>query len=316
MFLRAISSATINLNVSNSSFTAYRQFAILMDGRDTATMNVDIGNSAFSNSNTGHAGASGALNFGGSGAPGNDVYIRYNVHNNTFRHGAAGAGTAPNNGGANIVSGGVSGGVKVDGKILNNTFGVSGVPFSGAGNGADALRLFATGNNTASTRISGSTHTRYLVQGNTIQRYGEVGIQINARQGNSTLDATVLGNIIREPGTAAAGAFGAIWVNAGALAADTNTVNIAIGSAGTAADKNTMQDTDPSNATDVFLDKNTCASCASTLNLYRNGSAAAGSGEALVRQILVDDNSATLDLAGFINGSTVGTPAGLPPQPS
>ena len=160
------------------------------------------------------------------------------------------------------LAGGVSGGVKVDGKILNNTFGVSGVPFSGAGNGADALRLFATGNNTASTRISGSTHTRYLVQGNTIQRYGEVGIQINARQGNSTLDATVLGNIIREPGTAAAGAFGAIWVNAGALAADTNTVNIAIGSAGTAADKNTMHDTDPSNATDVFLDKNTCASCA------------------------------------------------------
>src|SRR3712207_7547623 len=44
------------------------------------------------------------------------------------------------------------------------------------------------------------SHTRYLVQNNTIQNYGEVGIQFNARQGNSVIDATVLGNVIRQPG--------------------------------------------------------------------------------------------------------------------
>jgi hypothetical protein len=204
----------------------------------------------------------------------------------------------------------------VDGKILNNVFGVSGVPFTGAGNAADVLRLFASGNNTTSTRVTGSTHTRYLIQNNTILRYGEVGIQINARQGNSTIDATVLNNTIGQPGTAAQGAFGAIWVNAGALPADTNTVNIAVGGT-SSGDKNTMQNSDPNNATDVFLDKNSCGGCGSTLNLFRNGSTASGSGEDLVRLILVDDNNATLDLtSGFTNASTIGTQTGLPPQPS
>ena len=203
-----------------------------------------------------------------------------------------------------------------------NTIGVSGVAGSGAGNAADALRLFHSGDG-GSTRITGTTHSRYLIQGNLIQRYGEVGVQLNARQdgvGSSpgttpgVIDATFLGNVIREPGAAAQGAFGAIWVNAGALAADTNVVNVAIG--GTApSDKNTMQDSDPSNATDVFLDKSSCAGCASAINLYRNGSAAGGSGEALVRQILVDDNDPTLDLsAGFTNASPIGIQNGLPPQ--
>ena len=315
MLVRAISSATINLNVSGSHFTAYRQFGILMDARDTATLNVDIGTCDFSNENTGNVNASGSLNFGGSGAPGNDVLIKYNVHNNTFRHGSVATGT-PTNGGAHIVSGGVSGGVKVEGKILNNTIGVTGVVSSGAGNAADALRLFASGNNANTTRVTGSTHTKYLVQGNTIKRYGETGIQFNARQGNSTIDATVLGNTINEPGTAAQGAFAAIWVNSGALPADTNQVNIAIGST-TAADKNTMQDSDPSNATDVFMDKNTCGGCASTLNLFRNGSAAGGTNEALIKNIIVDDNNPNLDLLnGFTNSSTIGVIAGLPPQVS
>ena len=91
--------------------------------------------------------------------------------------------------------------------------GVSGVAFSGSGNAADALRLFASGNVAGSTRTTGTTDTRYLVTGNTIKRYGEVGIQFNARQGNSILDATVFGNTINEPGAAAQGAFAAIWAN-------------------------------------------------------------------------------------------------------
>jgi hypothetical protein len=158
-----------------------------------------------------------------------------------------------------------------------------------------------------------------LVQGNTFRRYGQTGVQVSAAQGNSTLDATIIGNTMTEPGTAAGGAFAAIWVNAGALPADLSRVDIVIGSATVAANKNTMQDSDPNNATDVFLDKNSCGGCASVLNLYRNGSgAAAGSSEAIDKQILIDDNIATLDLlAGFTNGSgpTIGTPAGVPPVP-
>jgi hypothetical protein len=317
LFMQGINNVTMNLNVSGSHFTSYRQFGILTDARDTSTMNIDVGTCDFSNDNTGNVNASASINFSGGGATTTDVFVHYNVHNNTFRHGSVATGT-PSNGGAHIVSGGVSGGVKMDGKILNNAIGVTGVPFTGAGNAADALRLFASGNNAATTRISGSTHTRYLVQGNTIKRWGETGIQFNARQGNSTIDATVLGNTIDEPGTAAQGAFAAIWVNSGALGGDTNQVNIAIGSATVAADKNTMQNSDPSNATDVFLDKNTCAGCASTLNLYQNGSdAAGGTTEAKASDVLKDDNNPTLDLlAGFTNASTIGFIPGLPPQPT
>lgn len=315
--IQAINNATVNLNITGSHFTAYRQFGILTDMRDTATLIAEVANSDFSNDNTGNVGASCSINFGGGGGTATDVLIKYYVHDSTFRHGSVATGT-PNNGGAHIVSGGVSGGVKADGRIINNTFGVSGVVGSGAGGAADVLRLFASGNNAATTRVTGSTHTRYLVQNNIIQRYGEVGIQFNARQGNSIIDATVIGNTIREPGTAALGAFGAIWVNSGALAADTNQVNITIGSATVAADKNTMQNSDPSNATDVFLDDKTCAGCASSINLYQNGSDAAGATtEAKARDVLVDDNNPTLDLlTGFTNNSTIGFIAGLPPQPS
>ena len=323
LFLQANNSATTNLTMSNFQVTAYRQFGVLTDARDTATMDIDIGTCTFSNNNTGNANGSASINFTGSGGTGNDIFVRYNVHNNTFRHGSA-SGT-PNNGGAHVVSGQVSGGGKFDGKILNNTFGVTGVPFSGAGNAADVLRLFASGNKSATTRVTGTNETRYLVQGNTIQRYGEVGIQFNARQGNAVINATVIGNIIREPGAAAQGAFAAIWVNSGALFPDTNIVNIAIGSTN-AADKNTMQDSDPSNATDVFLDKNTCDDtstpgiqiCPSQLRLYQNGSDAAGATiEDKARDVLVDDNNPTLNLlTGFTNGSNITFVAGAPPQPS
>ena len=113
--------------------------------------------------------------------------------------------------------------------------------------------------------------------GNTIQQYGEVGIQFNARQGSATIDATVLGNTIRLPGSAAQGAFASIWVNSGALSSDSNTVNIAIGGTA-AADKNTLTNSDPNNQTDVFLDTQSDSGAPTFINLYRNGSTAVGLG--------------------------------------
>jgi hypothetical protein len=79
-----------------------------------------------------------------------------------------------------------------------------------------------------------------------------------------------------------------------------------------------MTDSDPSNSTDVFLDKSTCAGCASQLRLYQNGSDAAGAtNEAKARDVLVDDNNPTLDLgAGFTGISSVTIVPGAPPLPS
>lgn len=309
-------SATLNFTVNGASvFNAVRGFHITTSATQTSTMDIVInGGNQFSNT-INPLPAGGGTQFGASGT---DSFVTVNIDGNSFRHGTGAASPGVNNVGRMMTIGVVSGTSKFDAKITNNTFGVTGIARSGAGDGADAIGIFASGNQ-GTARVNGTTHSRFLVQNNIIKRYGETGILINARQGNSILDATVLGNTINEPGTAALGAFAAIWVNAGALPADTSRVDVVIGSASVAANKNTMQDSDPSNATDVFIDRSSCGGCASTLNLYRNGSgAAAGQSEAIDRQILVDDNNGTLDLlAGFTNGggAAIGTPAGVPPVP-
>jgi uncharacterized repeat protein (TIGR01451 family) len=316
MFLDVRSSATANLTVTGSHFTAYRQFAIQTRALDTATLEVNISGSDFSNTNTGNVSASGSLLLGG-GNPGSDIFVNFNIHDNTFRHGTGA--TAPNNGGAHLVCGLLTGAGKFEGKFVNNTVGVSGIPFSGAGLSADALRLLASGNS-GTARVTGTTHSRFLVQGNTIQRHGESGILFNARQGNAIMDATAVGNIIRETATAAQGGFAGIWVNSGALSSDTNVLNLAIGDANIAANKNTLQDTDPNDFADVYIDSNSCGPCMSQINVFQNGSDAAGATiEAKVKDVLIDDNNPTLDLTdgpfGFTNDSTrLAVVPGLPSQ--
>jgi len=311
-FAGAANDAIVNFTVTGSTFSAAPQFLIQTSALGTSTMDIVIDTSTFSNSNSGNASNNLSLSGGGT-----DSLVTFNIHDNSFRQGTGG--TAPSNGGRIMTAGMVSGAGKFDGKFVNNTVGVTGIAFSGGGNGADGIGIFASGNKAATTRGTGTTDSRFLIQGNTFKRYGQTGVQISATNGNSTLDATVFGNTMNEPGSIAGGAFAAIWVNAGALPADTNTVNVVIGDANVAANKNTMQDSDPNNVDDVFLDRNSCGGCASVLNLYRNGStAAAGQSEAIDRQILIDDYNATLDLlAGFTNGSgpTIGTPAGVPPVP-
>ena len=316
LFVASTGNATVNFTVNGASiFNATRQFHIDTSAAQTSTMDIQItGGCAFSNT-INPVPAGGGLQLGSSGT---DSFVTVNIDGNSFRHGTGASPPGINNTGRCLTIGVVSGNSKFDGKITNNTFGVTGIARSGSGDGADAIGVFASGNQ-GTTRGNGTTHSRFLIQNNVIKRYGQTGIQINARQGNSILDTTVFGNTINEPGGAAQGAFAAIWGNAGTLPADTSRLDIVIGSATVAANKNTMQDSDPSNATDVFLDKNTCAGCASTLNLYRNGSGApAGQSEAIDAQIVTDNNNPTLNLlAGWTNGSgpTIGTPAGVPPVP-
>jgi hypothetical protein len=311
-FMQASNAATMNLTVQNNSlFTAYRQNAIATDARDTSTMSINISNSVFSNSNAALIDAGGSLSLGSSAST--DTLVQFNIHDNSFRHGAAGSGGAPNNGGAHLVCGTISGAGKFDGKFVNNTVGVRLVAFSGAGNDADALRVFASGNKAGTTRVTGTTDSRFLIQGNTIMNYGEAGIQINARQGNSVLDTTVFGNTINEPGSSA-GAFAGIWVNTGALPGDANIVNIVIGDASVSANKNAIQGSDPSLLSDVFLEND--SSTSATLNLYKNGSAST-----TLRQVILDDNNPppNLDPGGLwlslVGGGSTNLVAGTPPSP-
>ncbi|HEY0097370.1 MAG TPA: Ig-like domain-containing protein, partial [Pyrinomonadaceae bacterium] len=225
---------TMNLRMNNTLLTHARQFLMQVNIQGTKTANLEITNNTLHNQHPSVVNAGGGSNITGGGT---DVYVKYLISGNSFRHTPG-----VTNGGRSLTIGHASGSAAFDGRFINNTIGQTGVVSSGAGNAADGLGIFASGNNSPS--MGGS---KALIQGNTIQRYGEAGILVNARQGSATLDVTILGNIIREPGTAALGAFAAIWVNSGALAADTNIVNLVVGSATVAANKNTMTNSDPSN---------------------------------------------------------------------
>lgn len=304
-FAQSTVSATLNFTITGASiFNATRQFHVNSIATGASTMDIQInGACAFSNT-INPVSAGGGLQLGSSGT---DSLVTFNITGNSFRHGTGGSSPGVTNVGRLLTAGQVTGNGKFDGKIINNTFGVSGIARTGSGDGADAIGLFASGSQAGTTRGTGTLHSRFLVRDNSIKRYGEVGLFINARQGNSILDATVFGNTINEPGSAGAGAFAGIWANSGALGADTNTVNIVIGSQGTAADKNTMQDSDPNNFSDVFLENDSGA--LATFNLFRNGSAAG-----TVAGVLIDDNNPTLDLAGATSG-TINLVGGTPPTP-
>ena len=298
MYLQAQGAATIaNLTVTgNCQFTAARQAAIQTNAKTGATMNLAIDGSSFKNTNSNPVSASNLLVFNGSGT---NTWVTFALNNNTLTQGS-GVATAPANAGRILTAGMVSGAGTFYGKITNNTFGVSGIANSAGGGGADAIGLFATGNNGS---VGGS---RFLVQGNTIQNYGQSGIQIGAVDGSATLDATVLGNTIRQPGPAAQGAFAGVWAYAGDLGTDTNILNIAIGST-TVSAKNTLTNSDPSNLTDVFLGNAAVASA--TQNLFKNGSASV-----TANAVLTDDNVGPLDLTANIVG-TVALQTGTPSQP-
>lgn len=280
-------STSVNLTVTGGSqFTAARQCAIQTNAKTGSTMNIAIDGSTFQNSNPAAVTASNLLVFNGTGT---NTWVTFSLNSNTLTQGT-GAAPAPATSGRILTAGMVNGAGTFYGKITNNTFGVSGLANSAGGSGADAIGLFAGGDN--------GSHggSRFLLQNNTIQNYGQSGIQIAAVEGNATIDATLLSNTIRQPGSIALGAFAGIWAYAGSNPTDTNILNIAIG--GTSA-KNTLVDSDPNNLTDVFLGNAGVATA--PINLFRNGSGGGtllNATEAQVDAVLVAANFATLDLTG------------------
>ncbi|MCA1633538.1 MAG: cadherin-like domain-containing protein, partial [Acidobacteria bacterium] len=167
----------MNLRLNNSSLTHARQFLLQVNIQGTKTANLEITNNTLHNQIPSVVNAGGGSNITGGGT---DVYVKYLISGNSFRHTPG-----VTNGGRSMTIGHASGSAAFDGKFLNNTIGQTGVVSSGAGNAADGLGIFASGNN--SPTMGGS---KALIQGNTIQRYGEAGILVNARQGNATLDVT------------------------------------------------------------------------------------------------------------------------------
>ncbi len=291
LYLEAEGAGTVaNLTISGGTqFTAFRQNAIQTNAQTGAAMNIVISGITIKNTNPAYVNASNAMVFNGTGT---NTFVTFDISGSSFTHGD-GVTVGATNPGRILTAGMVNGAGTFYGEIRTSTFGTSGVPRSGGGPAADAIGLFANGNNGTN---GGS---RFLIEDSTIQQYGQAGIQIGAVDGNATIDATIQGNIIRQPGTIAGGAFAGIWAYAGTNVGDTNVLNIVIGSAGTPADKNTLTSSDPNDSFDVFLGNVGIATA--PINLYRNGSGAGtvlNASEAQVNVVLNADNTGPLDLVG------------------
>src|SRR6185295_978204 len=86
------------------------------------------------------------------------------------------------------------------GIVVNNNVGVSGVAKSGSGTAASGLNIDSQGSGTSTV----------LVQNNHVFHYDEAGIRLNDVDGNSTLNAVVVGNSTSQGD---ASAFAGLYIN-------------------------------------------------------------------------------------------------------
>jgi hypothetical protein len=136
-------------------------------------------------------------------------------------------------------------GTLLNGKFDNNTIGVSGVTDSGSKTGNGLFWSFAGGGT-----------IDLLVRNNIIQQYhGNGGIYADNTGGSYTVNTTITGNTVRQPG---AGAFAGLALTAGAQNPGGNPGNgdqihvcAIIGGAG--ALENDFSTGDPSNANDIII---------------------------------------------------------------
>jgi hypothetical protein len=133
----------------------------------------------------------------------------------------------------------------ISGIISGNAIGASGVANSGSSQGS-AISLLSTG---------AGTHTS-LVSGNQIRQYNNQGLLLqigdNTAGGDGTLNATVTGNTIAEPGTVLASKNG-VHLNAGLITGDNPQVCLDLGGVGAAANSITGSGSGGAAGTDFRL---------------------------------------------------------------
>jgi hypothetical protein len=185
-----------------------------------------------------------------------------------------------------------SGAGTANGSIINNTVGVTGISLSGSTQ-ADGIRVYSAGSGTHNV----------MVANNDVRQTNEAGIFIQNNNGSATLNASVFGNVVAEPGPFG---FAGLYVEAGASGSDTSKINIVVGSAATAAQKNDFSTGDPFDFGDVNLN----VFGGGLMNLSRNGSAGA-----TATAVIDDDNlnPATTSTAEFGAIVLVNTLPATPP---
>jgi uncharacterized repeat protein (TIGR01451 family) len=275
--------AVIKLTVSDSIFTSAKGDIINIGANENAQMTGGLGveglrflrNKVSNNHPSILSGGGGTLIFSG-GAPGQTGSMTYDISCNTFRDAKGvlldvfkgnGTGTAT-------------------GSVVNNGLGVTGVANSGGDTGL-RVRSLGTGSHTI------------MVRDNDVRSVINDGMLFRPGEGSSTMNATILNNTIG-PLSGATPETG-LFLETGSLAADTTTLNVVVGSATNAADKNDLGGTGGT-AADVVLLRTF-----GTFNLSRNGSAAG-----TATQVIKDDNNGN---PSVLESGTINLVAGLPTTP-
>lgn len=224
--------AVVNLTVQGSQFTAARANLLRVSLSGAAQSDLIVSGNTFANA---HAaiipGAGGVVVEGSSGTPS----LEYAITGNSFR-GAAGSALAVQEGaGVGAFSGTISG----------NTVGATGVANSGS----------LQGSGISLTSVGGGSHT-VAVTSNQIRQYNNHGVLLQIGDatfgGDGTLNATVTGNTVAQPGTVVIPKNG-IHLNAGLITGDNPQVCLDMGGAGALANSITGSGSGGAAGTDFRL---------------------------------------------------------------
>ena len=209
VFLEARNGAVLNVTVQNSVFTAARADLFNLNVLNNATSDLVLSGNTFSNNHPAILSGSGGVVVAGGGA-GSSPTLTYQISGNSFRDALGTALAVLRSGGNGAYSG----------TIASNTIGVAGVANSGS----------AQGSGINVTTQGGGTHTVALT-GNQVRGYNNFGIFLNtgaaALGGSGTLNATVTGNTVSEPGTSGFPMNG-VQLNAGTNTGDAHQVCLAM----------------------------------------------------------------------------------------
>ncbi|HEX6750724.1 MAG TPA: Ig-like domain-containing protein [Longimicrobium sp.] len=199
--------AVVNVTVQNSTFTASAadQFHLVLSGASTSDLVFDT--NTLTNAHPSIVSGAGGITITGSGA---GTSLTYSINGNSIRDAL---------GSALVVSKGAGAG-PFTGTISSNVIGSVAVANSGS----------AQGSGISVTSIDGGTHTA-VITGNQVRQYNNFGIEVSAGNaalgGSGTVNATITGNTVSNPGTSGFPMNG-VMVNAGTNTGDAHLVCAAI----------------------------------------------------------------------------------------
>ncbi|WP_181171498.1 hypothetical protein [Mesorhizobium sp. B2-5-9] len=284
---QVFNSATANYTLTNSTFAGTRADFIAFLANNNAHMDAVVRGNTFHNGQVIVPSGGTAVDIrSGSGGLVSAATTTFDISHNTLLNTGGDAANAYDTVGVFVAKGQDNG--TLSGTIASNTIGP-------AKSGANADGIFV--------RSAGAGATTVLIQNNSLSGYGNAGIHLQNNDGSTTMNASVFGNVESSPNSQ--NGWG-IFVDNGATATDTSTMNLVLGSSVPAT-----QNTFVSAATGV-VDVGLSNFNANThFNLSTNGSASG-----TVTGVVQDDNvgSPTVDTTGGAGTITlVGSLPVLPP---